>query len=147
MLRKYSQGLQTIAATQGVTFVDQYTPIVATITSGRSAGILTSNPGMIDELMDSMLVEHLPTLAILEESLNEDYTVLNAMRRDALVFTSKPLTRPLEVTGEMTATLWASSDARDTDWIIKLVERRLSIRVRLGRRLGGSGRPSQASRQ
>jgi glutamate-ammonia-ligase adenylyltransferase len=33
------------------------------------AGILTSNPGMIDELMDSLLVEHLPTLAILEESL------------------------------------------------------------------------------
>ena len=26
------------------------------------AGILTSNPGMIDELMDSLLVEHLPTL-------------------------------------------------------------------------------------
>ena len=33
------------------------------------AGILTSNPGMIDELMDSMRVEHLPTLAILQESL------------------------------------------------------------------------------
>jgi glutamate-ammonia-ligase adenylyltransferase len=35
------------------------------------AGILTSNPGMIDELMDSLLVQHLPTLAILEESLAE----------------------------------------------------------------------------
>ncbi|MEX0642342.1 MAG: glutamate-ammonia-ligase adenylyltransferase, partial [Pirellulales bacterium] len=35
------------------------------------AGILTSNPGMIDELMDSLLVEHLPTLAILEDSLAE----------------------------------------------------------------------------
>ena len=35
------------------------------------SGILTSNPGMIDELMDSLLVEHLPTLAILEESLAE----------------------------------------------------------------------------
>ena len=35
------------------------------------AGILTSNPGMIDELMDSMLVEHLPTLTILEDSLAE----------------------------------------------------------------------------
>lgn len=33
------------------------------------AGILTSNPGMIDELMDSLLVEHLPTLEILEEAL------------------------------------------------------------------------------
>lgn len=35
------------------------------------ASILTSNPGMIDELMDSMLVEHLPTLGILQEALTE----------------------------------------------------------------------------
>ncbi len=35
------------------------------------AGILTSNPGMIDELMDSLLVRHLPTLAILEEALTD----------------------------------------------------------------------------
>lgn len=35
------------------------------------AGILTSNPGMIDELMDSLLVEHLPTLPFLEEALAE----------------------------------------------------------------------------
>jgi putative CocE/NonD family hydrolase len=58
----------------------------------------------------------------LEESLNEDYTRLNATRRDALVFTSKPLTRPLEVTGEMTAEIWASSDAKDTDWTIMLLD-------------------------
>jgi glutamate-ammonia-ligase adenylyltransferase len=35
------------------------------------AGILTSNPGMIDELMDSLLVENLPTLAMLELALAE----------------------------------------------------------------------------
>lgn len=35
------------------------------------AGILTSNPGMIDELMDSLLVENLPTLKILEDALSE----------------------------------------------------------------------------
>ncbi len=58
----------------------------------------------------------------LEESLNEDYTALNASRPDALVFTSRPLTRPLEVTGEMSATLWASRDARDTDWSIMLLD-------------------------
>jgi len=58
----------------------------------------------------------------LEESLNEDYTDLNATRRDALVFTSKPLTRPLEVTGEMSAVLWAASDARDTDWSVMLLD-------------------------
>ena len=58
----------------------------------------------------------------LEESLNEDYTHLNATRRDALVFTSAPLTRPIEVTGEMTATLWAATDRTDTDWTIMLLD-------------------------
>jgi glutamate-ammonia-ligase adenylyltransferase len=35
------------------------------------AGILTSNPGMIDELMDSLIVERLPDLPRLEASLRE----------------------------------------------------------------------------
>ena len=58
----------------------------------------------------------------LEESLNEDYTQLNATRPDALVFTSAPLTRPLEVTGEMTAQVWAASDRLDTDWTVMLLD-------------------------
>lgn len=35
------------------------------------SSILTSNPGMIDELMDSLLVEHLPSLEMLEQTLAE----------------------------------------------------------------------------
>src|SRR5690349_22080831 len=35
------------------------------------AGILTSNPGMIDELMDSLIVERLPNLPRLQASLAE----------------------------------------------------------------------------
>lgn len=35
------------------------------------AGILTSNPGMIDELLDSLMLDRLPTLANLEETLTE----------------------------------------------------------------------------
>ena len=58
----------------------------------------------------------------LETSLNEDYTSLNATRRDALVFTSKPLTKPIEVTGQMSATLWATTDAKDTDWNVMLLD-------------------------
>ena len=58
----------------------------------------------------------------LETSLNEDYTVLNTTRADALVFTSKPLTKAIEVTGQMSATLWAASDAKDTDWDVMLVD-------------------------
>jgi putative CocE/NonD family hydrolase len=58
----------------------------------------------------------------LEESLNEDYTSLNASRRDELVFTSKALTKPIDVTGQMSATLWAASDAKDTDWNVMLLD-------------------------
>jgi uncharacterized protein len=58
----------------------------------------------------------------LETSLNEDFTSLNETRRDELVFTSKPLTKPIEVTGPMAATLWAASDAKDSDWNIMLLD-------------------------
>ncbi len=58
----------------------------------------------------------------LETSLNEDYTTLGATRSDALVYTSAPLTRPIEVTGPMSATLWAATDARDTDWMVMLLD-------------------------
>ena len=58
----------------------------------------------------------------LETSLNEDFTALNASRRDALVFTSKAMTEAIEVTGPMSATLWAASDAKDTDWNVMLLD-------------------------
>jgi uncharacterized protein len=58
----------------------------------------------------------------LETSLNEDFTELNAGRHDALVFTSQPLSKPIEVTGPMSATLWAATDAHDTDWIVMLLD-------------------------
>jgi len=58
----------------------------------------------------------------LETSLNEDFTSLNATRPDALAFTSKPLATAVEVTGQMSATLWAATDAKDTDWNVMLLD-------------------------
>jgi putative CocE/NonD family hydrolase len=43
-------------------------------------------------------------------------------RRDVLVYTSDPLIQPMEVTGPVTAELWVSSSARDTDFTVKLVD-------------------------
>jgi putative CocE/NonD family hydrolase len=43
-------------------------------------------------------------------------------RHDVLVYTSDPLTEPLEVAGPIHATLFVSSDARDTDFTVKLVD-------------------------
>jgi putative CocE/NonD family hydrolase len=43
-------------------------------------------------------------------------------RRDILVYTSEPLTRPLTFAGPIEGVLYASSSCRDTDWFMRLVE-------------------------
>jgi hypothetical protein len=43
-------------------------------------------------------------------------------RNDVLVFQTEPLTTELEVTGEITVKLWASSSAVDTDFTAKLMD-------------------------
>lgn len=43
-------------------------------------------------------------------------------RRDVLVFQTPPLDDPVELTGPISATLWISSDAPDTDFTVKLVD-------------------------
>jgi putative CocE/NonD family hydrolase len=43
-------------------------------------------------------------------------------RADVLVFTTEPLAAPIEVTGPLTARLWVSSSAPDTDFTVKLTD-------------------------
>ncbi len=43
-------------------------------------------------------------------------------RQDILVYTSEPLTEGIEVTGFIESTLYVSSDAKDTDFTIKLID-------------------------
>jgi hypothetical protein len=43
-------------------------------------------------------------------------------RHDILVYTTEPLEEGLEVSGSITATLFVSSDAKDTDFTLKLVD-------------------------
>jgi putative CocE/NonD family hydrolase len=42
-------------------------------------------------------------------------------RKDVLVYTSPPLTGPMEVCGPLTVSLHAASSARDTDWATKVL--------------------------
>ena len=58
----------------------------------------------------------------LELNLNENYSRLEAERHDLLVFTSSPLARDVEVTGPLSVTLWAATDAKDTDWHAMLLD-------------------------
>lgn len=44
------------------------------------------------------------------------------VRNDVLVYTTPPLQRDLEVTGRVSAVLFAATTARDTDWTVKLVD-------------------------
>ncbi|MDP2956669.1 MAG: CocE/NonD family hydrolase [Longimicrobiales bacterium] len=58
----------------------------------------------------------------LELNINEDYAAVHAARQDALVYTTPPLAQATEITGPMTATLWAATDARDTDWNVMILQ-------------------------
>jgi uncharacterized protein len=61
-----------------------------------------------------------------EWSLRSPYGALDQReiesRADVLVYTSEPLTEPLEVTGPVKVILYAASSALDTDWTGKLVD-------------------------
>ena len=57
----------------------------------------------------------------LELSLNEDYQTVHAERKDLVIFTTAPLAKDTEITGPMTATLWAATDAKDTDWNLMIL--------------------------
>ena len=43
-------------------------------------------------------------------------------RNDVLVYTSRPLTENLEISGPVSATLYVSTDAPDTDFVVRLVD-------------------------
>jgi putative CocE/NonD family hydrolase len=58
----------------------------------------------------------------LELSLNEDYAKIHATRSDLLTFTTAPFAKAMEMTGPMSATLFAATDARDTDWNVMLFD-------------------------
>ena len=58
----------------------------------------------------------------LELSLNEDYASIHSSRNDLLAFTTAPFDKAMEITGPMTATLFAATDALDTDWNVMLLD-------------------------
>jgi len=45
-----------------------------------------------------------------------------SIRRDVLVYSTPPLEEEIEVTGPVTAKLYAATSARDTDWMVRLID-------------------------
>jgi putative CocE/NonD family hydrolase len=92
-----------------------------------SDGTLSTTPPEADEPVDTFTYDpgnptpYLVDARELELGLNEDYSAIHATRSDILVFTSEPLQEEMEITGPMTATLYAATDAPDTDWFVMLL--------------------------
>jgi putative CocE/NonD family hydrolase len=45
-----------------------------------------------------------------------------ADRPDVLTFVTEPLTEPLRISGDVAATLFASTTGTDSDWVVKLID-------------------------
>lgn len=56
-----------------------------------------------------------------KDSLRQDQTSVEE-RKDVLVYSTDVLTEAVEVTGPVSATLWSSTDGKDTDFVVKLID-------------------------
>ena len=96
--------------------------------SAGTGGWLSPDLAAIDETADRFTydpTDPVPSWGAQYQSLDlcgpRDRTAIE-QRADVLTFTSAVLTQAVEVTGPVTATIWASSDALDTDFTAALVD-------------------------
>ncbi len=79
----------------------------------------TPNPGYYEETEEQeKIVKSVDEKKKEVEALHEKVT---QSRPDILVYQTKPLEKPLSFAGPLSAVLYASSSARDTDWFARLV--------------------------
>lgn len=57
-----------------------------------------------------------------KKEAKEHHHQVTSERKDILVYVTEPLTKPLTVAGPVSAVLYASSSARDTDWFVTMME-------------------------
>ena len=96
--------------------------------SAGTGGWLSTEVAAIDESADRFTydpADSVPSWGAQYQSLDlcgpRDRTAIEE-RADVLTFTSAVLTEAVEVTGPVTATIWASSDALDTDFTAALID-------------------------
>jgi len=102
----------------------QYTPFYL----HSEFGLSTEQPG--DEASDQYIYDPAsPTPTLGGATLMHPLFGLGAKdqrtiegREDVLVYTSEPLSEDLEVTGPAIVKLWACSDAKDTDFVARLID-------------------------
>jgi len=71
-----------------------------------------------------------PSKDVYSSTFNSGYFMLigddassNCKRKDQLLFDSAPLKKPLRLDGPISASLFASTSAKDTDWVMTLIDR------------------------
>jgi putative CocE/NonD family hydrolase len=90
-------------------------------------GFLSSDGPDDDEPADDYVFDPddpAPQLIDMEENemaVPGDYRDVET-REDVLVYTSAPLAEALRVAGRIEAVVWASSDAPDTDWLVRITD-------------------------
>jgi putative CocE/NonD family hydrolase len=97
--------------------------------ASKGDGVLTTTPPRRD-LADTYVYD--PRQPTLDPSTNlSDHnghldgawdTRVSAIGDDVLVYQTSPLESPIEVTGPIEVTLYAATSARDTDWMVRLVD-------------------------
>ncbi len=107
---------------------DQWPPVKATLTKyflHDNRSLSASEPGMGDPLSYSYDPSNPaptvggPQLTIPAGPMDQKNV---EKRADVLVFSTLPLTEPIEVTGRVRAQVWVSADVPDTDFIAKLCD-------------------------
>ncbi|ATF12571.1 hydrolase [Brevibacillus brevis X23] len=94
-------------------------------TSGGDGTLTLSIPG--EQAVDTYSYNPLDAAPYLldlsenENSVPENYRDVEE-RADVLVYTSEPLEEEVVIAGEISAVIYASSSARDTDWLVRLCD-------------------------
>lgn len=92
----------------------------------KGDGLLSTDPPQHVGSDTYVYDPHKPTLDPFDSAVYENHgaldTRLSAIGDEVLVYQTSPLTSPVEVTGPVEATLYAATSARDTDWMMRLVD-------------------------
>ena len=136
-VRYYTMGVNEWNASsswppEGVETLTLYLDSESGANTAAGDGVLTTEPPAEDEDYDEIVYDPMDPVmshggnvcctggAI--EAGSFDQTVIEAEREDILVYTTEPFEDGIEVSGTIGVTLWLSSDARDTDVTVKLLD-------------------------
>lgn len=110
----------------GTVFTDYYLRSGGSANSRMGDGVLSTEAPGEDEPADEYVYDPADATPFITDPMfsqvggPDDYSKIEE-RDDVLVFTTPVLTEPVQVCGPIKATLWAASDAVDTDFMVRVL--------------------------